>query len=978
MNPRLRKLSLIALRALAVLAMLLILATVTVWGLRTQVATYLAKDYLRGFGIENPQLSFSKLNTDSLTLESVKIEYDGSQFTASQVELSYALSELFESYRIQQVSITGATLTIEPPEHSDIATHNEPEIPSIAQMAELLDLSALHPLPFNRIQISDSSIILQSNNRSVTSSLDAALIAESPQTLSLQSTLTNSEGSLKVDATLSTPHESSIVANLHLPSPNDTFDTFLPQWRESLPQLETLTTGALDARIALFPNRHSLPELALTLTLNDLKIDDGETKADIPHILFNTNITAWNSIPIYLVLVPQRLSYDTLTTSPNTPVHLIGELSKQSVVEIRTYKAIPISYDAGFIETKLHISAKADLSRSPLNLEGTITPEDFLLDGTPFELFHLSFEGNPQELRFQSSPIALLDFKQASLDAGSGTLSIPDSADAPITVHFSSVLRPAPIDIGKERANIPPFDLSLETRVYETSSQSHIELDAQTSDALLRIPEVASLQGQLSIKADISEDSLTELLSGEFNLDASNISIQSAALNGDGVALQSKLRFQNVSTEELTNDSLTDTNLLADLLKRTQANIDWQANQLQAEGVDAQWSGGSVELKNDGNEFIANLTFGAGILKADSLRLEQLYLENEHRGTLDQISGQSTVTAMLDGATLQVDSQQSIKNPLSALSLSGEYTLSPITFTHSDLLSRFEPELAGLSFSGDLNAAGKFNFASAENADATLSLSLRDGSFAYPASQLNARDLQLDLSLASLRSLDSGAQSSTLHIGNIEAGDLRSITATSEFKILQGQTLAIDSASVSLFGGQAKLRPTEIPIDGSDFQSTLDLDSFDLDQIASYVEIFDGQMQGKVSGYLPFCIKDGRFELLRGDLRLPDGSPASLKYKTEGLLTEDSPPGAKLSFSERLLKFLEVDPDLAAEQALGDITITAFETELFPEDDPQTPIRIRLEGTAHSPLGDIPVVINTQVHGSLSEFYNFLIRLNSL
>jgi hypothetical protein len=596
-----------------------------------------------------------------------------------------------------------------------------------------------------------------------------------------------------------------------------------------------------------------------------------------------------------------------------------------------------------------------------------------------FELapFTLRAAGSSDHLSFQSTDLSLREHSPATLQEPAGSLTISEEPNDPVTVKIAGILNPSAQPIGDKTATLPASDLELETLVFETSTQTTLTLQPNPEDPLLELPELALIQGQAAITVHGAHASASDQLTGWAKIDASNVSIQSDPLSSDGISVQSQIDFRDLNTGQITSIDLSDESALTAILQQFAANLDWQANQISTSSLTARWAGGSLSLKPKGNPLQTTSSFSVGILEFEQLRLDQVYAESQHRGTLSKLEGHSQISAMLDSVTLQIDNQHVINSPGTDFSLSGEYTLSPVDIVHSDLPARFVPELAGLSLTATLQAAGRFE-ATRDAADSTLSLKLREGKLSYPPSQVNAQELELNLELSSLAKLDGGSAPSTLRIGNLQAGDLRSIQAESQFRVQTAEAIAVDFATVSLFGGQARLVSTRIPFDGSNFQSTLALEAFDLDEITDYIEIFDGHMQGKVSGYLPFRVRDGTFEPLRGELRLPDGTTASLRYQTKGLLTDDSPPPKDPTFSERLLKFLEIDPDRTVEEALGNITITKFETELFPPDEPDTPIRIRLEGTAHSSLADIPVVIETQVNGSLSELYNFIIRLNSL
>ncbi|MDQ8180003.1 YdbH domain-containing protein [Pelagicoccus sp. SDUM812005] len=979
MNPRLRKLSRILLRALLVLTVLLLIGAVALWGFRTRIATHLAKNFLQDQGVSDPELTITQLQPDSLTIESLKLAFQGHELSGDRIELSFDLRDLLSEYRIDEAILSGLSLSLTLPDSSEPSPSTNAPLPPLSELTRQLDLTPFFPLPFNRIQIVDSSLTLSNLPEPSAFALTATATAPRPDALQLEARLARQSDTLQLSAHLSSPHDSEFEATLHLEYPQSLLDSYYPAWSQSLPELNRLAAGPLDLTAKIAPPLDKSPRLELSLEIHDLDIGYEEVSAQLHQLSAKTTLTDFAKIPLQLTLSPAAITRETLSLDSRDPIQLVATITDFSVLDIQTQKPISWNYDSDYIQAASSLQLRYELENPATPLNAKADQHRFTANAFDLAPFTLTLSGDTQQLSFQATPLELAETSPATLRNGTGTIQISDTPSDPIRIHLTGELHPASLSLAGTEASLPTSSLTLDTQVYDTRSEIQLNLSASPEGPLASFPPIATLQGSYQLILSLTQPDDSDTLSGNINFDASNISIQSDSLNGNGIAIQSQIEFQDLDTAPLDADFKLDEASLTPLLANTTFNLDWQANQLATPELKAQWSGGSVSLKPQASEWLLSSAFGAGILSYDKLRIEQLYLENELHGPLENLEGSSSLSAMIDGTPVQASSQQTLENPLSNLSLNGEYSLSPLSFQHSDLPGRLVPELSGITVSADLQAKGAFH-ATADSSDATLSLTLRDGSLAYPASQLNARGIELDLELASLAQLDSGELSSTLRIADIEAGDLKSMQAQSRFKLQAGELLAVDFATLSLFGGQAHLRSAQIPIDGTDFQSALDLDQFDLGQITSYIDFFDGRMQGKVSGQLPFRLKDGSFELLRGELRLPDGAPASLRYNTRGLLTQDSAdtPTQKPSFSDRLLKFLKIDPEKAAEQALGNITITKFYADLFPENEPDTPIKIQIGGTAHTDLGDVPVVIATELHGSLTELYNFVIRLNSL
>lgn len=977
MNLRFRKLPYLARRLLIVLAVFLLVGFICLWSLRTNILTRLAKDFLENQGINDPQLFITSLGTDALTVDSIKLGLGHSELTVESMELTFSLSELQASYRIKEATIKGAQLSTKLPASSQESPSKQQEIPSLSNLIGLLDLSPLGTLPFERIQIKDSNLNLLYEGISTNLPFTATAIASDLQTLDLNIHSIGPLGTATLDASLSTPESSSFKTKLSLEEPIAILNSYFPNWKKEFPDLNELESGALEFQATLNQSDQPTPFIDLSLELYDVETSYEEISATLPFLSIKSSVRDFRDIPLNINFTPQRLVRDTLSVAPNKPLALDVRITEGNVLKIQSQNPVTWSYDSDTIQATSTFEAQYN----PVNAEQELTlhlaSSQLKASDYPLAPFTLSITGNSSQLDFQTSPLKLLEESPAVIQGGIGVIEISEALDKPTLVTFEGDLIPTPIESEGEIVNLPSSEIKFDIQVFETRVVSNLTLDTSFTNTTPPLPDFEDIQGDFNLVLNLSQSDDSDLVTGDASLNASNFSLQSSKLSGHGISAQARIDFQNLDSRQLDTLKLSDEDSLRKFLDHVSISFDWQANQLSAQNFKSQWSGGNVSLQSEKGIIDLTSYFGAGIFEYDDFRLDQLYVENEHSGSLSQLEGKTQLSALLDGVDIQVKSELTISNPLENLSLFGEYEFSPITLLHSDLPAKFIRELAEVSFSGILQASGNFE-ATSDASDASLSLSVREGAIAYPASQLNAQGLEADIELASVTQLDSGNSLSRIRIEQIDAGDLKSISFESQFHIRGGESLEIDSALLSVFGGEARLDSAQIPFDGSDFQSTIDLDSLDLEQLASYIEFFDGQMQGKVSGYLPFGIRNGEFELLRGDLNLPNGSPASLNYQTAGLLTSDTPTTTQATFSERLLKFLKVDPDRAAEQALGDITITKFDMELFPEDAPETPIRIRLEGIAHSQLADIPVVISTEVHGSLSELYNFLIRLNSL
>ncbi len=960
---------------------MLLLLICVFWFTRISTASRLVRSYLEDNGFQKAEFDLVSLQLDSLEVENVTLERDETSLQLRKLSLSYDLSELINNQRIQEAHIEGATLVqaLESGESSPSEDTDSFVLEDLQTYFSYFDLSAIGPLPFDRIQIADSTTEFVIDGKTISPKIEATFVAKADQSLDIELQLEEPSGTLHLLGTLYDPNTSEFSLDLRLKDPSQALSYWYPDWRNSLPDLSRIESGPVEIQIKLPAAVQDSRNIDFSIEIQDLRTDYEEVVAQIPRLSLRSSFNSFDNIPATLEFSVQQLARDTLSLSPDSNLKFGIELKDFSFLKIQSLTPIPWNYDTDYISGSSKLTATYKLNDETAPLWAVLEdPQIELSDYTLTPLF-AELEGDFDELRFTTEELGLADFPEHRLSAGYGNILIPEDETEPIAVTFNAESLSDPIILNEETAGIPVFTISLSTEVGDESTRSLITVASKDQQSYLNLPGLATLKGTLAANVDLNQSEATELFTGSVKLDASNLSIQSEPLSGNGVNIQSLISFRDLDSDSLTSDEFPSEPTIADLLDKLQVTLDWQANELDLPNASAKWSGGSHSLAGiDGSIQFSN-TLSLGIVALDTIQVEQVYVENSNQGSLSQMSGSVAFSSLLAGTSIELSSKYEALDLLDEPKLSGDFELSPISLFHSDLPSLLIPELAGLTVSGNLSASGSFH-SDRDSSDSSFHTILQEGLVEYPASQITASGIEVDLQVDSLANLDSAEHRSRLTIDKLKAGDFEAHDAKAQFRILEGTQLAIDSADVSLFDGKALLRTSDIPIDGSDFQSSVRLEHLSLAELSRYAQSFEGEMDGRLSGELPFRVKDGEFQLLRGSLNLPPNTTATLLYNTKGLLTEDDTeaPAEKPTFSDRVLKFLKIDPDRAAEEALGNITLTRFDAELFPEDSPDMPITIRMEGTAHSGVAEIPVVISTQVFGSMSELYNFLIRLNSL
>ena len=468
-------------------------------------------------------------------------------------------------------------------------------------------------------------------------------------------------------------------------------------------------------------------------------------------------------------------------------------------------------------------------------------------------------------------------------------------------------------------------------------------------------------------------------------LDGTNVhlrwNLENFAANGNGWELEegSTAANFNFNSVNLAGLDLADSSvLLPRLVESISGTFNAYANQLKAGTISAQWLSSDLEITETA-AIQAKLNSSAGLIEFAGDSLEQLSVEIESQGDWAQIESQGVIGFLYDGVDGNVQIKQTTTQLLEELTLLGEYKLSPMIFDYSDAIARHIDSLSDLSFSGTVEAKGHYTFAK-ESKDAAALITLTDATTTRSNSNLTASGLNVRLDLDSVMNLTSKPGESYVLIDQILVGDLEFKNSQLNFDLQNSKTLSLKNAETLLFGGRLYLEPGTLNWDPLEFDSLVRFERLSLKAIAEEMSLFRGTMEGAVSGFLPLAYRDGTFDSGEGRLELSEGETARLQYDTIGLLKKKVPqkPGLIERFTDRLLGQLELLPEQVVEDALGDLSISEFRVDLLSSETPETPIRIHLAGEGTSGKTTVPLILDTNINGTLEELFSFLLRINSL
>jgi hypothetical protein len=207
------------------------------------------------------------------------------------------------------------------------------------------------------------------------------------------------------------------------------------------------------------------------------------------------------------------------------------------------------------------------------------------------------------------------------------------------------------------------------------------------------------------------------------------------------------------------------------------------------------------------------------------------------------------------------------------------------------------------------------------------------------------------------------AGTNLLRIDLVRYGEFAMSNLVFRAERLNRSLFEFELVEASALDGYLRIPPFRWDSVSRDLDPVLEIERIDLAAVARLLPRFDGSITGRLNGRIPVQVRAGRFSVGSSTLRLDRDRPARLRYPADGLLTRNAPPD-----SERYEQLEMI------EEALEDLRLEELAVDLYPPDQPQTPVRLRLEGTFTSPKAIIPVKFNLNLNGDLEEVVRLLGR----
>lgn len=459
------------------------------------------------------------------------------------------------------------------------------------------------------------------------------------------------------------------------------------------------------------------------------------------------------------------------------------------------------------------------------------------------------------------------------------------------------------------------------------------------------------------------------------------LTLENLAGDWAGLRLETVRADLSFATERTPDDRLrawaagaTAGVLVRDVLPRLEVNLGVTAASIDQPGVArAEWAG--VWLKKPAAKPgtpPVSAAFGAhaGLVRTGPEIIEQPAVEVALAGPLGALDTNLKLHALVDGAPLDVAANVGLALDIEGGKVdgSGRFVLEPFSLQNSSIASRWAPSAAGVTLGATLAATGQVWSDGAGAWDGAAQVTLQGGQASQPAQRLRVEGIEARVNVDSLASLRMSPGQS-LGFSRLAFGDVVVNAALVHFHTQAGDDLIVEDATAQLFGGRASAATFELLFPDPDVAVDLVFENLDASQVVRQLELFRGEMTGRLRGRLPVGLLAGRPILGEGYLELDPNYPARFAYDANGIFTTGLPGGKGVMDQMQRL------PYELLEEGLGNLGLHGLRVELFQRDRPDTPIRVVLAGKSVTPRATVPIEIEMNVNGTVAEALNLLMRL---
>lgn len=967
-------------RVWLVFALLVTGVGVAAYFLLPAAASTLASRYLNSIGYEDSVVRFGRVTWGQVVVESISISSEELDLSVADIEVSFYPKDLVSKGRVESVRIGEFKAAVDFDKIGGDNNDDSPEEPlTFASVFSLVD-----ELPLESLSIGNGLVLLGLDERTLPIYFEVACERERLREHKMKLELSVFENQIDIDSNFGRSLL-EISGTASVVDPLRELERYYPEWKALLSGYE-MGIGQFDeSRFGFSVNVHADGQVEAMLDLQAKGVDfvyDGSDfsfeNVDISGAVGGGRIASGK-----IEGVVRSLRIDDLLLPPQQIGFSIEE-EESRVFDFRSLYPIVWEYGEAMASGKSSVLGSIQLLEdySVAALKGTIDNEDFFVSGWALSAHYAGFEGTLEKIRLDISLLELEAYSKFGLEDVEVSLDLSSQSGGTV-VESKSRLRGDSLGAFFEGVEHVPFSVVARYASDETeSAEAFLSAKNELFEGgyLGRIRESIDLRGQVALQVN------TVLKNGGESLDDTIISLEFSELSTlgegwsfDGLGIQNRFEMERVDLdvfEDLSKEALEG------LIATLEIHSQWQANEISYGQYSAQWSYGSVVTAANpiaGKPISLESSSSIGILNAGLESLDQLSLNIRTRGDLSGLDQEIGLGFMYLGKEGTVSFEHRVDGWYleEGLSVRGGYRFDPFEIEYADILGRYLDSAQGASVSGQLSALGAYSYVD-EMPALSSQVRFENGSVDHPGAQMGVSGVELDADFESVIDVKTAADGLSLKIGKIDVGDLSFENAVVSADVLNASLLRIRGGSIEAMGGLVTLLESDVDLRTFDLESTLLFENLSLETITSKIDFFDGKMEGEVNGYLPLAIRNGVFVPMEGRVALSDGKTAHLAYNAEGLISSSADPNAKKTLSDRLFKFLDIEPEGFVEEALRDLVIHDLDVELFPAESPLTPVRIRFSGEGRSGETKIPLNLETNINGNLQELYLFIIRLSSL
>ncbi len=934
-------------------------ATLAFWAFRIGLVEWVAREALEDSGLLESEFSIQRISWREIELRDARLAGKGWAVEMGRATVSYDPWESWNEKRVDGIEIFDAHFSVDLDEfHGEQSDELGPS--SIDGVWE-----ALFPLPFDSVRMNEAFIEMRFAGERVAASWSLEVERGPDETAFLRLALTSLDFDLGLESEFSALDRvvriegSGTVGEplrwLEVLSPDELegleANSGVLQW-EASGLLEGLDLASATGGFRLNGGRVAGDGFSLAVGAlgGEFGVRDG----------FLTGVEGSGGLEAAefgsAALMPA--SFDFELGGENLDTFALRSEEMRWIYDEDTDGSLAVRVEGVFAE---------DLESSQWELAAEVKEQR--VAGYDLQPFELEAAGSLQRFAGATGRLSLEGFESVYLEGLS--FEIADLLEDEMPIYWSSVAC-------WEKYGLSPVVLQGEALSTETEF-SWLGEGRNEQGVFARDAVGGELSGTWELSFGGAYRSDEESLDGNLKLGGSGLggSWESARL--EGAEFEAGLEARGLEVDRLSESLHGGVAELIDVLGAALVyEVSGYGNELEfGDEAEAKWFGFSLRSGEASGDVKGSLEANLGSVRYGVETLQQIAID----GAFEVLSGKIDYAVDLSGSLESEEVAARVAGELAFAeeveALRGDFEVAPFRLRASDVVERHFPEFSGVSFSGELQGEGSYSWSPVAS-DMAGALRLTEGRVVYPDSDLEVKGLSGTLELASLGELKLRT-SEAIEATELRYGDVVGRDFVGRFAMEGVDRFSVEQLELSLFEGQVYLQPTSFSLADLNADLRVSFEELSAEPVMRMIEFFDGVLMGRLSGFLPLSLVDGRFSVGEGFLELVDGSGGRLLYDAEGLFEGKVEPGdASEGLGSRILDRLGLNPENLVEESLADLPLETLRVDLFSRDFPGTPLRARVVGVADTAKVQVPLDITVNVNGTLQELLDFLFRVGSL